>query len=179
MAEALGRKYHASCFCCSVCEDQLVGMIDLHPPFDINTPEQANQSIKQPDTFHMDSEGSLFCKEDWLIHTGMICAVCNDLIPGGFVTLGESHYHPECFTCQECRQSIAGREYVISDNKLFCASHFRCAACNGALDAQVVCALGKKYHVGHFTCNGCKRSLVGEPFYERNDKPWCGACYNK
>ena len=155
MSEALGRKYHAACFCCSVCEDPLTG------------------------NFHMDADGNLFCKEDWLIKEGLVCIVCNELIPGPNVSLGGNKYHPECFTCQECHQSIAGREYVITDNKLYCATHFKCAACNMALDGQVVAALGRKYHVGHFNCNGCKKSLVGEPFYERGEKPWCGPCYQR
>ena len=155
MSEALGKKYHAACFCCSVCEEPLTG------------------------AFNMDTDGNLFCKEDWLIREGLVCVVCNELIHGANVSLGGNKYHPECLTCQECHQSIAGKEYIIMDNKLFCGSHFRCAACNMALDGQVVAALGRKYHVGHFNCAGCKKSLVGEPFYERAEKPWCGPCYQK
>lgn len=155
MAEALGRKYHTACFCCSMCDNPLVG------------------------TFHIDEEGHLYCKEDWQLKSGMICTTCSRGIQGNFVTVGTHKHHPECFTCQECGVSLGGREYIVNDGGFQCASHFRCAACNGALDSQVVCALGKKYHVGHFACNGCKRSLVGEPFYERLDKPWCGSCFGK
>jgi len=155
MAEALGRRYHTSCFCCSVCGETIDG------------------------AFHMDEKGNLFCKPDWLIHNKLICARCGELIPGEYVTMGQSNYHPKCLTCQECGQSLAGREYVNSNDKLYCASHFRCAVCNGLLDNQVVVALGKKFHVNHFNCAGCKKGLYGEPFYEKNQSPWCGSCYEK
>lgn len=51
------------------------------------------------DVFRVDDEGNLLCKEDWLIQNGMICSICQDLIPGDYVTIDNNHYHPTCLIC--------------------------------------------------------------------------------
>ncbi len=73
--------------------------------------------------------------------------------------------------------SLANRNYVNSDNKVYCADHFKCHSCNQPIDSQIVFALGKRFHVNHFNCAVCRKSLVGEPFYDKGGSPHCGACF--
>lgn len=155
MSEALGKKYHTRCFCCSECAEPLTG------------------------SFHMDAEGHLFCRIHWAHKKGLVCATCGQTIDGDYVTASNENHHTQCFVCTECNLPLGGKEFLKAGGKFQCASHFKCATCNGPLDSQVVSALGKKYHVGHFVCTGCKRSLVGEPFYGYNESPYCGACNDK
>jgi len=43
---------------------------------------------------------------------------------------------------------------------------------------KLVTAMNKRFHAHHFNCTACKKSLIGEPFYDKGDKPYCGPCSN-
>ncbi|CAE1312321.1 PXN [Acanthosepion pharaonis] len=53
-----------------------------------------------------------------------------------------------------------------------------CAACNKPVVSQMITALGKVWHVEHFTCAHCKMTLGTMSFYEREGKAYCEQDYH-
>ncbi|CAG2103324.1 unnamed protein product [Medioppia subpectinata] len=91
-------------------------------------------------------------------------------------------YHIQCFTCEECQEVLVDLKaylYTNSDstdgsrivNTLYCSRHFvelfkpRCQSCDHLIfDEECTEAEGKAWHLGHFACNECKRSLGGQQY---------------
>ncbi|XP_029650842.1 paxillin isoform X7 [Octopus sinensis] len=53
-----------------------------------------------------------------------------------------------------------------------------CAACNKPVVSQMITALGKVWHVEHFTCAHCTMTLGTMSFYERDNKAYCEKDYH-
>ncbi|XP_052832710.1 PDZ and LIM domain protein Zasp isoform X1 [Octopus bimaculoides] len=53
-----------------------------------------------------------------------------------------------------------------------------CAACNKPVVSQMITALGKVWHVEHFTCAHCNMTLGTMSFYERDNKAYCEKDYH-
>lgn len=56
-----------------------------------------------------------------------------------------------------------------------------CGYCGEVLkdSEQHVFAIGNTYHVNHFKCGFCDKSLAGETFYARDSKPCCEECFSQ
>ena len=52
----------------------------------------------------------------------MVCAVCDEVLSGHYVELGEQRYHEEHFNCSECAQTLLNRDFKFRDGKPVCAS---------------------------------------------------------
>lgn len=89
------------------------------------------------------------------------------------------YYHIDCFTCAECRQifvDLKAYQHCVdktnpANYSLFCLRHFveiykpRCPYCDKLiLDEECTEAEGKAWHIGHFCCTECKRSLGGKQY---------------
>ncbi|XP_024261947.1 LIM domain kinase 1 isoform X2 [Oncorhynchus tshawytscha] len=73
--------------------------------------------------WYYEKEGRLFCKKDYWAKFGELCHGCNDPITTGLIMVaGEQKYHPECFTCLNCRAFIGdGDTYALVErSKLYC-----------------------------------------------------------
>ncbi|ESO97385.1 hypothetical protein LOTGIDRAFT_187724 [Lottia gigantea] len=53
-----------------------------------------------------------------------------------------------------------------------------CAACNKSVVGQVITALGKIWHIEHFTCAHCNNELGTQNFYERDSAAYCETDYH-
>ncbi|XP_050408909.1 leupaxin isoform X1 [Patella vulgata] len=53
-----------------------------------------------------------------------------------------------------------------------------CAACNKSVVGQVITALGKIWHIEHFTCAHCNEELGTMNFYERDGLAYCETDYH-
>lgn len=53
-----------------------------------------------------------------------------------------------------------------------------CAACNKPIVGQMVTALGRTWHPGHFTCAHCNQELGTKNFFERDNEPYCETDYH-
>lgn len=91
-------------------------------------------------------------------------------------------FHIQCFTCEECEQVLVDLKafmHTNSDksdrnnvkNSLYCSRHFvelykpRCQFCDQLIfDEECTEAEGKAWHLGHFCCSECKRSLGGQQY---------------
>lgn len=101
------------------------------------------------------------------------------------------YYHIDCFTCTECKQILVDlkaylhpmlnvnqqKSMLLKNNikdfsfNLYCSRHFvelfkpRCPSCDKLIfDEECTEAEGKAWHIGHFCCNECKRSLGGQQY---------------
>ncbi|XP_014662272.1 PREDICTED: paxillin-like [Priapulus caudatus] len=54
-----------------------------------------------------------------------------------------------------------------------------CAAWRKAIVGQVVTALGRTWHVDHFTCAHCRVPLGNSSFYEKENQPYCEEDYHE
>uniref|UniRef100_A0A674PM03 LIM domain kinase 1 n=1 Tax=Takifugu rubripes TaxID=31033 RepID=A0A674PM03_TAKRU len=73
--------------------------------------------------WYYEKDGRLFCKNDYWAKFGELCHGCNDPIATGLIMVaGEQRYHPECFTCLNCRTFIGdGDTYALVErSKLYC-----------------------------------------------------------
>uniref|UniRef100_A0A8C5ESR5 LIM domain kinase 1 n=1 Tax=Gouania willdenowi TaxID=441366 RepID=A0A8C5ESR5_GOUWI len=73
--------------------------------------------------WYYEKDGRLFCKKDYWAKFGELCHGCNDPINTGLIMVaGEQKYHPECFTCLNCRTFIGdGDTYALVErSKLYC-----------------------------------------------------------
>ncbi|KXS18582.1 RhoGAP-domain-containing protein [Gonapodya prolifera JEL478] len=113
-----------------------------------------------------------------------ICSSCNLPIRGQFVRALDGVYHLDCFKCRDCGQIVAqkffaskgedGKPFPLCETDYFRRLDLICANCGGALRGSHITALGKKYHLEHFTCSNC--SVVFKPhdsYYEHAGKVYC------
>ncbi|KAM9734219.1 LIM domain kinase 1a isoform 2-T2 [Menidia menidia] len=73
--------------------------------------------------WYYEKDGRLFCKRDYWAKFGELCHGCNDPITTGLIMVaGEQKYHPECFSCLNCRAFIGdGDTYALVErSKLYC-----------------------------------------------------------
>ncbi|KAG7282501.1 hypothetical protein CRUP_020216 [Coryphaenoides rupestris] len=65
--------------------------------------------------WYYEKDGRLFCKKDYWAKFGELCHGCNDPITTGLIMVaGEQKYHPECFTCLNCKVFIGdGDTYAL------------------------------------------------------------------
>ncbi|XP_068601911.1 LIM domain kinase 1a [Brachionichthys hirsutus] len=96
--QALSNDWHTVCFRCCECSASL-------------------------SHWYYEKDGRLFCKKDYWAKFGELCHGCNDPIATGLIMVaGEQKYHPECFTCLNCRAFIGdGDTYALVErSKLYC-----------------------------------------------------------
>ncbi|KCV69975.1 hypothetical protein H696_03440 [Fonticula alba] len=155
VVEALGKKWHANCFCCTDC-----GMV-------------------LSSNFMADEHRMPYCRNHFLQSRGMICRVCTQLVSSDFVRIDGAYLHTSCFTCQECASCLSGKAYLrVGDSTYMCADHYVCFSCKHPIsDGQAVSALGKKFHVDHFNCTSCGNTLIDQQLYERGGIPLCYSCF--
>ena len=162
---ALGVKWHADCFRCSICDAPHVSTFVEH-------------------------DGGAVCKPCHLAHVAERCAGCGEGIDGEFLRALGRKYHRGCFRCVECRADVS-TSYLTHDDRPWCrACHVavhaeRCACgCGRGVEGSIVSALGKKYLDGHFRCAECRGAFANGSFVRvasraggEKDTAVCDACY--
>ena len=139
---ALGSKFHAECFRCSLCDASLASGTFVQMP---NEKKAACASCH---------ERELAAK----------CGGCGRGVVGDHVVaLQGTPFHKACFCCVRCRASLVGRKHVPHEGKAWCAEcHVaafaeRCGCgCGRGVSGDVVVALGKRFLAGHFACAECR-----------------------
>ena len=121
---ALGVKWHADCFRCTICAAPHVSTFVEH-------------------------DGGAVCKPCHLAHVAERCAGCDEGIDGEFLRALGRKYHRGCFRCVNCRADVSA-SYLTHDDRPWCrACHVevhaeRCACgCGRGVEGSLVSALGK------------------------------------
>ncbi|CAK7263151.1 Rho-type GTPase activating protein Rga1 [Sporothrix epigloea] len=118
------------------------------------------------------------------------CDKCGEQLTGQFVRALDGAFHLDCFKCKDCSQIVAskffpaddgngGPQYPLCETDYFRRLGLLCYDCGGALRGSYITALGRKYHVEHFTCSLCPTVFgAQDSYYERDDKVYCHYHYS-
>ncbi|CAN6674486.1 hypothetical protein TRVA0_054S00848 [Trichomonascus vanleenenianus] len=124
-----------------------------------------------------------------------ICKQCGEPISGQFVRALGAAYHIDCFVCADCGDKCSAKFFPIEaseeqrakgithiplcEKDYFKRLELLCFVCDGALRGSYITALGRKYHVEHFTCSMCSTVFGPEDsYYEYQDSIYCHFHYS-
>ncbi|XP_011503449.1 PREDICTED: LIM domain-containing protein 1 isoform X2 [Ceratosolen solmsi marchali] len=165
---AMDKVFHINCFCCFMCNINLQGK-----PF-------------------YSLEGKPYCEEDYL-NTLEKCCVCTLPILDRILRATGKPYHPSCFTCIVCAQSLDGIPFTVdATNQIHCIQCFhkkfapRCCVCKlpimpepGEDETVRVVALDRSFHIQCYKCEDCGLILSSDSeggCYPLDDHVLCKSC---
>ncbi|XP_077434146.1 PDZ and LIM domain protein 7-like [Vanacampus margaritifer] len=114
-----------------------------------------------------------------------LCGACNKIIRGRYlVALGRS-WHPEEFTCSQCKVVLEEGGFFEERGSVFCTKCHdnryapNCAKCKKKITGEIMHALKMTYHVQCFKCAACKTPIRNQAFYMEEGEPYCERDYEK
>ncbi|XP_038649473.1 PDZ and LIM domain protein 7 [Scyliorhinus canicula] len=114
-----------------------------------------------------------------------VCAHCNKVIKGRYlVALGRS-WHPEEFTCNQCKMTLTEGGFFEEKGSVFCGKCYEnkhapnCAKCKQKIVGEIMHALKQTWHVKCFNCAACKTPIRNKAFYMEEGQPYCEKDYEK
>ncbi|XP_058505792.1 PDZ and LIM domain protein 7 isoform X1 [Solea solea] len=114
-----------------------------------------------------------------------VCGACNKIIRGRFlVALGRS-WHPEEFTCSQCKAVLDEGGFFEERGSVYCTKCHdnryapNCAKCKKKITGEIMHALKMTYHVQCFMCAACKTPIRNQAFYMEEGEPYCERDYEK
>uniref|UniRef100_A0A3B3DAU4 PDZ and LIM domain protein 7 n=1 Tax=Oryzias melastigma TaxID=30732 RepID=A0A3B3DAU4_ORYME len=114
-----------------------------------------------------------------------VCGACNKIIRGRYlVALGRS-WHPEEFTCSQCKAVLEEGGFFEERGSVYCTKCHdnryapNCAKCKKKITGEIMHALKMTYHVQCFKCAACKTPIRNQAFYMEEGEPYCEKDYEK
>ncbi|KAK2849341.1 hypothetical protein Q5P01_009175 [Channa striata] len=114
-----------------------------------------------------------------------VCGACNKIIRGRYlVALGRS-WHPEEFTCSQCKAVLDEGGFFEERGSVYCTKCHdnryapNCAKCKKKITGEIMHALKMTYHVQCFKCAACKTPIRDQAFYLEEGEPYCERDYEK
>ncbi|XP_047656423.1 PDZ and LIM domain protein 7 isoform X9 [Tachysurus fulvidraco] len=139
------------------------------------TPEQNRSSILQAAQQNPEHESG----------RTPLCAACNKIIRGRYVVALGRSWHPEEFTCCQCRDVLDEGGFFEEKGSVYCTKCYdnryapNCAKCKKKIAGEIMHALKMTYHVQCFVCAACKRPIRNQAFYMEDGEPYCEIDYEK
>ncbi|XP_041079390.1 PDZ and LIM domain protein 7 isoform X5 [Polyodon spathula] len=114
-----------------------------------------------------------------------VCGQCNKIIRGRYlVALGKS-WHPEEFTCCQCKVVLEEGGFFEERGSIYCTKCYdsryapNCAKCKKTIAGEIMHALKMTWHVQCFVCAACKAPIRNKAFYMEEGEPYCETDYDK
>ncbi|XP_010765699.1 PDZ and LIM domain protein 7 [Notothenia coriiceps] len=114
-----------------------------------------------------------------------LCGACNKIIRGRYlVALGRS-WHPEEFTCSQCKVVLEEGGFFEERGSVYCTKCHdnryapNCVKCKKKITGEIMHALKMTYHVECFKCAACKTAIRNQAFYMEEGEPYCEKDYEK
>lgn len=114
-----------------------------------------------------------------------LCGACNKIIRGRYlVALGRS-WHPEEFTCSQCKALLDEGGFFEERGSVYCTKCHNnryapnCDKCKKKITGEIMHALKMTYHVECFKCAACKTPIRNQAFYMEEGEPYCERDYEK
>ena len=93
------------------------------------------------------SGSDIFCNSCYEEAYAAKCAGCSKAVTSGGLTYHNQAWHKECFSCTNCKQSLAGHSFTSCHDKPYCAD------CAGHLFSK--------------QCNTCAKSITGKFIHKK------------
>jgi paxillin len=180
---ALGKKWHQSCFVCAHCNLGLSPDFLHHESkpycdkcFSAHIKPQIKLAVSKGGVSAITGSSSFSSASD-------LCGGCGKDLSGVTKKVGAlgKKWHQECFACCECHQVLQSN-FISKEGKPYCGCKSKelCASCGKAfVEGTRLSALGKKYHTHCFSCTGCKNVLASGLWVNVNNAPYCPNCAKK
>ncbi|XP_057205902.1 PDZ and LIM domain protein 7 isoform X1 [Triplophysa rosa] len=114
-----------------------------------------------------------------------LCAACNKIIRGRYVVALGRSWHPEEFTCCQCKRVLDEGGFFEEKGSIYCTKCYdnryspNCAKCKKKITGEIMHALKMTYHVQCFLCAACKMPIRNQAFYMEEGEPYCEKDYEK
>ncbi|XP_044752552.1 uncharacterized protein LOC123312275 isoform X4 [Coccinella septempunctata] len=157
------KHWHEACFLCTTCGESLVD--------------------KQ-----FGSKGErIYCGRCYDNQFASRCDGCNEIFRAGTKKMEYKtrQWHEKCFCCCVCKVPIGTQSFIPREQEIYCAKCYeekfatRCIKCNKVITSGGVTYKNEPWHRECFTCTNCSKSLAGERFTSREDKPYCAECFGE
>jgi len=198
-----GKHFHHDCMKCSICGDSLSGTYFTFEDKLIcekdykDTQKSCSEcgNIISGPYYTLDND-KVVCEVDYKKMLGN-CERCGKVVEGKILKVSGGFYHPDCFTCMICKESLIGVKFSLDDDKnVYCQEDYQrkhaatCSACRepivpkkGETSAARLRALGRDFHPECFKCEDCSMVLDsrinGSECYPVDNRPLCVTCSRK
>eukprot|EP00002_Diphylleia_rotans_P039009 TRINITY_DN8953_c0_g1_i1.p1 TRINITY_DN8953_c0_g1~~TRINITY_DN8953_c0_g1_i1.p1 ORF type:complete len:452 (-),score=90.87 TRINITY_DN8953_c0_g1_i1:150-1505(-) len=136
-------------------------------------------------------EDKAYCEKCYAKTQAVRCCVCSEAILDRCITALGKKYHPEHFSCNECKMSLAGKGYFNHEGSPICRDCKvklekiasgeeipKCGRCGYPIYGEYIILGGKKIHPEHFACTLCGIPLKGGSSFELDGTLYCEKDYN-
>ncbi|XP_030747896.1 prickle planar cell polarity protein 3-B isoform X2 [Sitophilus oryzae] len=157
------KHWHEACFLCTTCGESLVD--------------------KQ-----FGSKGDrIYCGRCYDEQFASRCDGCHEIFRAGTKKMEYKtrQWHEKCFCCCVCKVPIGTQSFIPREQEIYCAKCYedkfatRCIKCNKVITSGGVTYKNEPWHRECFTCTNCQKSLAGERFTSRDEKPYCAECFGE
>ncbi|OQV17812.1 Four and a half LIM domains protein 2 [Hypsibius exemplaris] len=131
---------------------------------------------------------NFFCERHFAEQVKPRCGACDEMILAGEYTRAMNRdWHASHFCCSHCVQPLTGKRYVLREGNPVCLKcyeeHFAnpCTDCQRPIGIEAAIWPTRKstgMRQACFLCSLCKQSLVDRPFGTKEEKIYCGNCYD-
>ncbi|XP_063045509.1 PDZ and LIM domain protein 7 isoform X2 [Engraulis encrasicolus] len=114
-----------------------------------------------------------------------LCGACNKIIRGRYVVALGRSWHPEEFTCCQCKVQLDEGGFFEEQGSIYCTRCYdnryspNCSKCKKKITGEIMHALKMTYHVQCFLCAACKTPIRNQAFYMEEGEPYCERDYEK
>jgi len=157
------KHWHEACFVCAKCRTSLV---------DKQFGSKADR---------------IYCGSCYDAQFATRCDGCNDVFRAGMKKMEYKtrQWHEKCFVCCTCKNPIGTKSFIPKEHEIYCAKCYedkfatKCIKCVKVITQGGVTYRNEPWHRECFTCTNCSKSLAGQRFTSRDDKPYCADCFGE